>query len=177
MKRLLPRLFLLFLEFHIYSGKTFTFLDHSSSYIEYTQWDAAEAGNLTFSFKTHKPYGLLLYSDNNKNIGSGESYINLKLKYGNLKLTVQMGGEDYKSKQVKELKVDKKLNDLKWHKVSLQRNKRLTVLEIDDGKYRATLMNQGEEDRLFLNSGIFIGGISKEMKTSLIDRTVLTTPR
>ena len=156
--------------------KTYTFTKMKSSYIKYEQWDVTELGALTFKFKTHNHYGLIFYSDNSKSSSTEESFISLALNYGKLSLTVQMGAEDYRSKKSEDIGTD--LNDLKWHYVEIKRKGRETTIKLDNNpNTEKILINDGEQSKLVLNSGLFFGGISPELIDNLVDGSILSVPR
>ena len=163
----------LILLYLIQTSYTYTFLNKRTSHLLYKQWDAKTYGKLKFKFKTHSSYGLLLYSDNTAESSYKENFIALKLSQGKLQVTIQMGGEDYRSKKT-EL-IGERLNDLKWHTVELERNVKETMIKLDS--IEAVMINEGEYDQLELNSGIYFGGISTYLGSKLIDRTILALPR
>ncbi|XP_047144470.1 neurexin-3 isoform X2 [Hydra vulgaris] len=166
---------MLFVASLLFSVKGYTFIDLKTSYIKYKQWPAHQYGDLTFRFKTSSPYGLLLYSDNSKSkVSTSQNFIKLQLTKGELEFTVQHGSEDYKSK--KSVTIGKNLNDLTWHEVNITRNERETVIVLNKliEKY---LQNDGEYDELDLNSDIYLGGVSDQLATNIVDGAVLAMPR
>ncbi|XP_057311310.1 neurexin-3-like isoform X2 [Hydractinia symbiolongicarpus] len=165
---------ILFLLYMFNTCLTYTFVNRAASYIQYEHWDASDTGVVKFKFKTYNHYGLLLYSDNSKSSNSVESFIVVKLNSGKLSLTVQMGAEDYKSK--KSGQIGKNLHDLKWHHVEIHRTGRETKLVLDKDD-EVMLINDGEHDKLELNSGVFFGGISKQMAADVVDKRVRALPR
>ena len=157
------------------SVKGYTFVDLKTSYIKYKQWPANRFGTLTFRFKTSSPHGLLLYSDNSKTkLSTSQSFIKLQLLKGELEFTVQTGSEDYKSKKI--AMIGKNLNDLKWHEINITRNDRETIILLNKLSEKI-LINDGEHDELDLNSDIYVGGVSEQIATSLVDGAVLAMPR
>ena len=151
----------------------YTFKSKTSSYIHFEQWDATENGVLKFKFKTFNPYGLLLYSDNSRSSNSVESFIAVKLNHGKVLVTVQLGSEDYKSK--KSGTIGNNLDDINWHHVEIHRRGRETKFMVD--KEELVLINDGEYKTLELNSGLYFGGISQQLASSLIDQTIKALPR
>lgn len=155
---------------------SFTLLNKDNSFLKYEQWNAMENGTLRFRFKVKNRYGLLMYSDNSQTSSHLQNFISLIMHNGQLKVTVQMGSEDYKSR--KDIYIGRSLNDLKWHTVEIKRNSkhpRLTWIQLDDIK--KTIVNDGEYDTLELNSGLYFGGISKTVWRQVIQGTIRIQPR
>ena len=153
----------------------YTFLNKKTSHLRYKQWNANTHGKLKFKFKTHNSHGLLLYSDNSGTKNSiNENFITIKLSYGKLEITIQMGGEDYLSKKKEE--IGENLGDLEWHTIEVLRDNRKTTVTLDSTE-PVLIKNEGEVQELELNSGVYFGGISTSLEKKLRDKTILALPR
>lgn len=174
----LRRLFYVLLWQFLYASnlRGFTLIDKETSYLHFHQWNMDETGTLKFKFKTHNDYGLILYTDNSKTTSYVHSYVSLKLTYGYLEFSVQMGAEDYKSNR--RITLGSSLNDLRWHHVEIRRDKtdpRATYITLDK-TITKSIVNDGEHDRLDLNSGLFFGGIPSTMD-NVVDGSLKLEPR
>eukprot|EP00795_Rhopilema_esculentum_P007522 gene7522-13303_t len=153
-----------------------SFLSPKTSYAEYPAWTASVNGKLEFEFKTYEMQSLLLYVEE---IGhfqryDDRSYLKLELRKGGLYLIVQMGGSDSASKKRKRFGAG--LNDLKWHKVVIQRNGIKTVVMID--KWKFDVNNEGGVlSYLPINSSLYIGGVPHSKLGSAVDKGLDKTPR
>ena len=154
----------------------YTFTNPESSFLHFKQWDTTQTGILRFKFKTSKPYGLLMYSDNSKESSGIDNYISLKLALGKISLTIQYGEEDHKSKRT--ILIGKSLNDLQWHTVEIikySKQPRRTTINVDD--YTKDILNDGKYDTLRLNSGLYFGGISEDLQKDIVDGSIKIQPR
>ena len=155
-------------------GSCLTLLSGSNSYAEYPPWTADVSGKIEFRFKTFNPTSLLLYIEEQSSKNQEEkSFLELSLLDGSMKLVVQMGGEDYWSK--KQRRFGGNLNDLKWHSVQIIRDKRKTTLKVDNWSF--SLINTGEADQLSVNSSLYVGGLPKELRGSVVNGRIFYTPR
>ena len=153
----------------------YTFLNKRTSHLLYKQWNVKTYGKLKFKFKTHNPFGMLLYSDNSETKNSiNENFIAIKLNYGKLEITIQMSGEDYLSKEKEE--IGENLGDLKWHTIEVLRDNRKTTVTLDSTE-PVVVENEDEVQELELNSGVYFGGISTSLEKKLRDNTILALPR
>lgn len=153
----------------------YTFVDKDKSYIEYKQWNMDETGTLEFRFKSLKPNGLILYSDTSKTATYTDSYIVLKLIRGKLLVTIQMGEDNYRAR--KEVKMGGDLNDMKWHKVVIERdaaNPKVTYIQLDTK--RKSLQSDGVHSVMGLNSGLFFGGLPLQLD-NMVDGSWMLEPR
>lgn len=138
-----------------------TFLSKEDSFAEYPPWRTKFSGSLEFEFKTFNPRSLLLYAEEVSDLPNDQrSFLKLSLLHGSLSLVVQMGGEDYPSKKIKRFGAN--LNDLRWHKVLIIRDKNKTTVTID-GRWSFVLINEGDLLNLPVNSSLFVGGVNKEV--------------
>ncbi|XP_066930017.1 neurexin-1-like isoform X2 [Clytia hemisphaerica] len=154
---------------------SYTFMDKNKSFLQYKQWNMDQTGTLSFKFKTLNTYGLILYSDTSETSEYTESYIAMKLIYGQLEVTIQMGADDYRSNR--RVKLGSNLNDLEWHTVEIQRDadhRQVTHVRLDSEAQ--SLFNDGEHDRMFLNSGLFFGGLPQKID-NIVDGSWELEPR
>ena len=153
---------------------SYTFLNKRTSHLLYKQWNAKTYGKLNFKFKTHNSFGMLLYSDNSEIKNSiNENFIAIKLNYGKLEITIQMGGEDLSKKKEE---IGENLGDLKWHTIEVLRDNTKTTLTLDSTE-PVVVENKGEVQELELDSGVYFGGISMSLEKKLRDKTILALPR
>lgn len=113
-------------------------------------WKARTTGNLTFHFKTESENGFLVYQDDHGQC----QYIYLSLADGRLRLRLKMGECD----QTQTLHVGHKLNDAKWHKVTVQRDFEVTRLTVDN-LTNSTIYNGRRKQILVIKSDLLVGGI------------------
>ena len=152
-----------------------TFLSKTDSFAEYPAWSTKFSGNLEFEFQTFNPSSLLLYTEEiSDSPNDRKSFLRLSLRRGSLYLVVQMGDEDFLSKKDKEFGAH--MNDLKWHKVLIIRDKNKTTVTLDN-RWSFVLINEGKLRYLPVNSSLFVGGISKEALTSLVNGQLKLIPR
>lgn len=157
---------------------TYTFIDSTTSYVHYNQWNASTNGTLRFKFKTYKKFGLLLYSDNSKSSSLTSNPVRnaliIKLVNAQLRVTVQMGDKDYRSRRSKD--IGENLDDLEWHHVTITRFGIETQVTLD--KKDGLIINDGQHSSLELNSGLFIGMIADDIliSNSLVDKSILAEP-
>ena len=90
----------------------------------YRGWNAREKGTLNFQFKTSKQDGLLLYMHGRRKRSA--IYIKLWLEMSRLSLAISYSSEENTVKQL-----GRDLHDSNWHNVTLIRNHRTTVFELD----------------------------------------------
>ncbi|XP_026479263.1 neurexin-3-like [Ctenocephalides felis] len=79
------------------------------SHSQFRKWNAALNGTLELEFKTERPNGLVLYTDD----GGTYDFFELKLVEGALRLRYNLGG----GAQI--ITVGRDLHDGHWHKVQL----------------------------------------------------------
>ena len=96
----------------------------ADSMVIYDAWKAKVRGILNFQFKTSKPDGLLLYMYGKTKRSS--SYIKLSLEIGRLSLTISHSQEENIEEQL-----GRDLHDSNWHNVTIIRNHRTTLFELD----------------------------------------------
>ena len=104
------------------SSESLTFLGDSMA--TYPRWYAKEKGTLNFQFKTSNQNGLLLYMYGETK--ESTSFIKLSLEIGRLRLAIWHSPEE---NIVEELGRD--LHDSNWHNVTIIRNHRTTLFELD----------------------------------------------
>ena len=154
----------------LHLSKCITFLSREDSYAEYPPWEAKTSGRLEFEFKTFNPWSLLLYAEEVSDLPNGQkSFITLSLRHGSLRLVVQMGGDDFRSKRTLD-NFGVNLNDLRWHKVVIIRDKNKTILSLDGRSW--DLINEGKLLHLPVNSSLFVGGVHREILHKVVSARI-----
>ncbi len=128
------------------------------SYAQFKKWNVALNGSLEFEFKTERPNGLLLYTDD----GGTYDFFEIKLVEGALRLRYNLGG----GAQI--ITIGRELNDGRWHKVSIKRNDDKTVLTVNNVTQSRT--SKGKEfyfGNLATNSDVYVGGMPSWYNTKL----------
>lgn len=144
----------------MHASNCLTFLNRSESYAEYPAWNSVHDGRLQLEFRTYLPTSLLLYAEEiSKRPSDERSFMKVSLLNGRLNVIIQMGGEDERSK--KHVLHYGNLNDMKWHKLVIIRDKNKTKLSIDG--HPLVVVNDGEQNYLPLNSSLFIGGVNSKV--------------
>ncbi|XP_071518617.1 neurexin 1 isoform X3 [Panulirus ornatus] len=122
---------------------------------EYVWWDLRRTGGqplasqndqLSFSFKTRHPAGVLFFS------GDGKDYVNIALREGGVLVTLDMGGDPLK---VTVRPDNVRFDDNQWHTVSVHR----TVKEINGHTSFCTL--SVSVDGLYSKKGTTAGPFSQ----------------
>ena len=105
------------------NSESLTFLggeNRTKSMAVFAGWNAKEKATINFQFKTAKENGLLFYQYGR------ESHLKLSLDSGKLALSIYYSAETNIEKSL-----GRELNDLKWHNVTVMRNHRATMFELD----------------------------------------------
>ena len=136
-------------------------LDGISSYARYPHWNACINASVSFEFKTEEPKGLLMYIDD------GGEYDYFEVVMDNGKVRFQLNIVDGYDKGI-SLKVGKNLNDGRWHKLKVTRNRMETILKIDnENKSKFAFGSDYFFGDLRNNSHLFLGGIPRELKRNI----------
>ena len=104
------------------SSESLTFLGDSMAI--YPKWPAREKGTLNFHFKTAEPNGQLLYMDDKDK--SSARHLMLALEIGRLKLAISHSRVENIAEEL-----GRDLHDSNWHNVTITRNHRTTLFELD----------------------------------------------
>ncbi|XP_051160690.1 neurexin-1 [Leptopilina boulardi] len=113
--------------------------------------------NIYFQFKTREPNGLIFF-----NAGRERDFIAVELVNGHITYVFDLGDGPVKIRDTSK----SKLNDSKWHAVSIGRPapKRHT-LAVDD--HVAAVNSQGSNENLDLDGILYIGGVEKSQYAQL----------
>lgn len=128
--------------------------EKKDSYVKFPKWtDTTDGeGTLEFRFKTKKANGLLLYA--NGGFQHKNKYMfQVTLTSGVLNVQFNMGSDDALSSKNADL--GSQWNDMEWHHVRIARNFREINIRIDN--HEKVLTSDGDDDRLKLESDIFMG--------------------
>ncbi|GBP40779.1 Neurexin-3b [Eumeta japonica] len=125
-------------------------LSAQTPYSVFRKWHAGLNGTLELEFKTEKPDGLVLYTDD----GGTYDFLELKLVGGALRLRYNLGG----GAQI--ITVGNRLNDGHWHKVQVARRDEYTTLTVDgESQSRSSRGKEFAFGKFATNSDVFVGGI------------------
>ncbi|XP_071501894.1 neurexin-3-like [Diadema antillarum] len=114
--------------------------------------DSYPALSLFFHFKTTEPNGLLLYSE-----GDDTDFVSVGLVGGQIQYAFNMGAGSVKM----HVTTAHKLNDNKWHEVSISRDSRERhVLQVDDSTSIAG--PSAIARHLDLTENLYVGGVESE---------------
>ncbi|KAH0567848.1 hypothetical protein KQX54_014959 [Cotesia glomerata] len=136
----------------------------SSSYAQFSKWNAAVNASLEFEFKTNQRSGLLLYTDD----GGTYDFFEIKLVEGAVRLRYNLGG----GAQI--VTVGHDCGDGQWHKVQVLRNHENTTLSVDsDSGFSTSRGKEFQFGKLSSNSDVYIGGMPSWYNSKL---TLLALP-
>ena len=166
--RWIPKLFL----FSLWSCVTSLVLEGSTtSYAQFRKWSASSNASLEFEFRTERPNGVLLYTDD----GGYYDFLEIKLVDGTVRLRYNLGGG------AEVMSLGQQLYDGEWHKVGVRRQGPRTTFSVDN-------LSEGQVSRgrdhnlgnLTTNSYVYIGGLPpwySNKLTSLALPSVVFEPR
>ena len=137
----------------IYSAHALEFTKTSNTYAKFPKWNACINSSMSFEFKTTAEEALLMYTDDNGRF----DYVEIILV--NRRVRLRMNIVDGREGSV-EITVGKRLNDNKWHRVEIQRNRMETTLFVD-GKSdsRVAFGSDFSFGNLTRNNYVYFGGL------------------
>ncbi|KAJ7370340.1 hypothetical protein OS493_032838 [Desmophyllum pertusum] len=112
---------------------------------------ATKTNDITLSFKTFRPSGLMVHSS-----GSQGDFITIELIHGRVRFTINLGSSKTISGKHTVL-LGSNLSDNKWHEVKVNRNERTVIVTVD--KLRSQTTTPGSFVRLDLDTFIYVGGL------------------
>lgn len=125
----IPRIVLLLLILPFLSVIKYSYALHftknSGTYAKFPKWDACTNSSLSFEFKTKGDKALLLYTDDN----GMYDYLEVMVHSGAVRL--RMNIVDGREGSV-EITLGRNVNDGRWHRVEVQRNRMETTLYVDE---------------------------------------------
>lgn len=131
------------------------------SYAQYPKWNACINASLSFEFKTSQGTGILMYTDD----GGSYDFFEMSLEGGAARLRINIvDGHDGSV----EFQVGQNLNDNKWHRVTLQRNRMETTFSVDQESSKN--VSYGSDfyfGKLENNSDVFFGGLPESYMKNL----------
>ena len=98
-----------------------------SSFTKYTPWNSRATGIIKFKFITSNPNGLLLHVGDSDKINWTRNYLQLRVKHGMLNLISRIKNGS-KIIQWKRIWFDKEVDDLRWHEVTVMRNRMRRII-------------------------------------------------
>ena len=141
------------------SGNTFVFSPGSNTYVSFDPWRPCLTGYIRFDLRTTAEDGTLAYIDDRGKF----DFFYLKLIQGKPRLLFNLGNDR------QALNVNMRINDDRWHTILIQRNGKLTSLNIDHGQGQSSTITHSED--LFFGgttydeyeaSPLYFGGNDKE---------------
>ena len=166
--RWIPKLFL----FSLWSCVTSLVLEGSTtSYAQFRKWSTSANASLEFEFRTERPNGVLLYTDD----GGYYDFLEIKLVDGTVRLRYNLGGG------AEVMSLGQQLYDGAWHKVGVRRQGPRTTFSVDNlSKGQVSLGRDHNLGNLTTNSYVYIGGLPpwySNKLTSLALPSVVFEPR
>jgi hypothetical protein len=141
------------------TGNTYIFSNGSNTYVAFDSWRPCLTGSVRFEIRTTINEGTLAYIDDRGKF----DFFYLKLIEGKLRLLFNLGNDR------QALNVNMKINDNQWHTILIQRNGKMTSLNIDYGQGHSSTITHAED--LFFGgathdeyeaSPFYFGGMHKE---------------
>ncbi|XP_021341144.1 neurexin-1a-like isoform X3 [Mizuhopecten yessoensis] len=146
-------LFGVFYLFYLSLVSSFDLNSPTDSFAKYQKWNPCQNGSIHLEFKTKDMSVLILYMDD----GGHSDYFELKLLTGSLHLRFTLGSAPMR------INVGQRLNDNRWHKISIKRNRKNITLVVDSQSYTRTYHSTDQDFGYYAtNSPVFVGGISNE---------------
>ncbi|XP_046386290.1 protein slit isoform X2 [Ischnura elegans] len=135
-----------------YSGKRCEYLTslrflHNNSWAELEPLSTRPEANLTLTFATRQPDGVLLYD------GSEDQHIAVELFHGRIRVSYDVGNYP-----VSTIFSYETVSDGRWHTAELLSIKKNFTMRVDGGPARS-IINEGEREYLRLSTPLYIGGI------------------
>ncbi|KAK3601340.1 hypothetical protein CHS0354_011943 [Potamilus streckersoni] len=141
------------------------FTGEDKSYAKFPKWNACVNATFSFEFKTTQTDGLLMYTDDNGTY----DYVEVLLKDGRVRL--RMNIVDGKEGSI-EMFLASRLNDNRWHRVEIQRNRMETILIVDGmSDSRVAFGSDFSFGDIYKNNFVFFGGLPDYYYT--LDQTKL----
>ena len=151
----------------IYTANAIQFTKTSKTYAKFPKWNACINASLSFEFRTLQSKSLLMYTDDRGRF----DYAEILLVDGRVRL--RMNIVDGREGSI-EITLGERLNNNRWHRVEIQRNRMETTLYVDgqsDSRVAfGSDFNFGEIQR---NNYVFFGGLPNEYYDG--DQTKLET--
>ncbi|XP_033734709.1 LOW QUALITY PROTEIN: neurexin-2-like [Pecten maximus] len=150
--------------FYLSLVSSFDLNSPTDSFAKYQKWNPCQNGSIQLEFKTKDMSVLILYTDD----GGRSDYFELKLLTGSLHLRFNLGSAPMR------LNVGQRLNDNRWHRVTIKRNRKNITLIVDSGTFTRTYHSTDLDfGNYATNSPVFVGGISNEYEDNT---SALTLP-
>ena len=129
----------------------------SKSYARFEKWNACKDSTLSFEFKSSQNSAQLMYVDD----GGDYDYIHVSYSAGRVRVAINIvDGKD----GFIQLEAGRNVDDGRWHKVEIIRNRMETTLVVDgqqDSEYSfGSDFNFGSHHK---NSYVFFGGLPEQM--------------
>ena len=143
------------------SGHALLFTKTEQTYAKFPKWNACPNSSFSFEFKTNQPKALLMYADDSGNY----DYIEVMINEAKVRLRMNIvDGRD----GVVEISLGTRLDDNKWHRVEVQRNRMESRLLVDEFVGKSVAFGSdfqfGDINR---NSPVFFGGIPDSRKNMM----------
>ncbi|KAK7501983.1 hypothetical protein BaRGS_00006735, partial [Batillaria attramentaria] len=139
------------------------FLGQSETFAQFPKWNACQNASLSFEFKTRQPSALLLYTDDNGRY----DYLQLALTKGAVRLWINFVAEENQYVDI-EANTDA-LNDGRWHRVEIKRNRMETILLVDGTQTSKVALGSDSDFGRdpAQNNYVYFGGIPSRYESNL----------
>ncbi|KAL5005761.1 hypothetical protein ScPMuIL_016919 [Solemya velum] len=138
-----------------------------NTYAQFPKWNACVNASFSFEFRTWDPNGLIFYTDDNGTYDFFE--ISMRNSSVRLRFNIVNGKEGGQN-----ITLGNRLNDNRWHKVKIQRNRMETILMVDNlSDSRVAFGSDFYFGDIRNNSHVFFGGIPQAHKETDLRYLVL----
>lgn len=163
LRTFLPAVVVIVLTLLASSSEGLRFLGQPETYARYPKWNACHNASLSFEFRTSQPTALLLYTDDNGRY----DYLQLALTKGSVRLWINFVGEENRYVDIEAN--TEPLNDGRWHRVEIRRNRMETVLLVDGTQTSKVALGSDFEFGRdpAQNNYIFFGGVPNSYANNL----------
>lgn len=148
----------LWISFVLNGASSETFTNARTSFLQLKRWNVSETKGLGFRFKTFLADAFLLYMDDE----GQTNFLRVELFQGKLRLTCSHGSRF----GAMAVEIGGNLNDLKWHRVLLERNNGKTTISLDN-RSKSTV-NSREKTSLIIKSPMYFGGLPPNLSAQRV---------
>lgn len=141
----------------VLTGSALEYEGVPGQWTRYGQWDAKTTGELSFILKTNVSKALVLYLDD----GGNCDFLELLIADGRLQMRFTIHCAEPAS-----LHTETHVDDLRWHRVLLDRNYKETKLVVDNEEKVAEVKSKRKE--MVVASDLYVGGISPDVRLSAL---------
>ncbi|XP_053386148.1 uncharacterized protein LOC123539409 isoform X3 [Mercenaria mercenaria] len=137
------------------------FTKTSRTFAKFPKWNACTNSSFSFDFKTGNSKALLMYTDDN----GGYDYVELMVHGGAVRL--RMNIVDGHEGSI-EITLGRNVNDRRWHRVEVQRNRMETTLYLDEfHESRVAFGSDFYFGNVSRNNFVYFGGLPRSYRSTL----------